>query len=256
MNRQDLRALLEDVQAQRLTPEAGPRPASSISAPSAVRRPRLRARRSPSHHSGRDFPKSSSAWARRRTRLPPSPSASSRAGHSLLVTRTDARGVRRCPRRTCPTRTFHELARSDHAATGTRAARTGHRLSSRPPGTADLPVAEEAAVTAEMMGNTVDRLYDVGVAGLHRLLAEHAPPHRRARHHRRRRHGRRAAERRRRAGRRAGHRRADERRLRRELRRPRGALGMLNSCATGVSVVNIDNGFGAAAIASSINHLD
>ena len=37
-------------------------------------------------------------------------------------------------------------------------------------GTADLPVAEEAAVTAELMGNTVDRLYDVGVAGLHRLL--------------------------------------------------------------------------------------
>ena len=41
-------------------------------------------------------------------------------------------------------------------------------------GTADLPVAEEAAVSAEVMGNTVDRLYDVGVAGLHRLLAEHA----------------------------------------------------------------------------------
>ena len=41
-------------------------------------------------------------------------------------------------------------------------------------GTADLPVAEEAAITAEMMGNTVDRLYDVGVAGLHRLLGEHA----------------------------------------------------------------------------------
>ena len=40
-------------------------------------------------------------------------------------------------------------------------------------GTSDLPVAEEAAVTAEVMGNTVDRLYDVGVAGLHRLLSEH-----------------------------------------------------------------------------------
>ena len=40
-------------------------------------------------------------------------------------------------------------------------------------GTSDLPVAEEAAVTAELMGNTVDRLYDVGVAGLHRLLSEH-----------------------------------------------------------------------------------
>lgn len=40
-------------------------------------------------------------------------------------------------------------------------------------GTADGPVAEEAAITCEVMGNTVDRLYDVGVAGIHRLLAEH-----------------------------------------------------------------------------------
>ena len=38
-------------------------------------------------------------------------------------------------------------------------------------GTSDIPVAEEAAVTAEFLGNTVDRLYDVGVAGLHRLLS-------------------------------------------------------------------------------------
>src|SRR5262245_26133093 len=41
-------------------------------------------------------------------------------------------------------------------------------------GTSDLPVAEEAARTAELMGNTVCRLYDVGVAGLHRLLGEHS----------------------------------------------------------------------------------
>src|SRR5882724_11610672 len=41
-------------------------------------------------------------------------------------------------------------------------------------GTADLPVAEEAAITAEVMGNCVERLYDVGVAGLHRLLGEQA----------------------------------------------------------------------------------
>src|SRR5207244_10021956 len=41
-------------------------------------------------------------------------------------------------------------------------------------GTSDLPVAEEAARTAELMGNDVARLYDVGVAGLHRVLAEHA----------------------------------------------------------------------------------
>ena len=66
-------------------------------------------------------------------------------------------------------------------------------------GTSDLPVAEEAAVTAEVMGNTVDRLYDVGVAGLHRLLQRARAAARRARRHRRRRHGRRAAERGRRA---------------------------------------------------------
>ena len=122
-------------------------------------------------------------------------------------------------------------------------------------GTSDIPVAEEAARTAELMGNTVDRLYDVGVAGLHRLLGEHA--------------------------------RLSAARVIIVVAGMEGALpsvvaglvrvpviavptsigygasfggvaallGMLNSCASGVSVVNIDNGFGAAAIASLINHL-
>jgi pyridinium-3,5-biscarboxylic acid mononucleotide synthase len=122
-------------------------------------------------------------------------------------------------------------------------------------GTSDLPVAEEAARTAELMGNTVCRLYDVGVAGLHRILGEHA--------------------------------RLSAARVIIVVAGMEGALpsvvaglvsvpviavptsigygasfgglaallGMLNSCATGVSVVNIDNGFGAAAIASLINHL-
>ena len=122
-------------------------------------------------------------------------------------------------------------------------------------GTSDLPVAEEAARTAELMGNTIDRLYDVGVAGLHRLLSERA--------------------------------RLDSARVIVVVAGMEGALpsvvaglvsspviavptsigygasfggvaallGMLNSCASGVSVVNIDNGFGAANIASLINHL-
>jgi NCAIR mutase (PurE)-related protein len=122
-------------------------------------------------------------------------------------------------------------------------------------GTSDLPVAEEACVTAEVMGNTVDRLFDVGVAGIHRLLGEHA--------------------------------RLTSARAIIVVAGMEGALpsvigglvsvpviavptsigygasfgglaallGMLNSCAAGVSVVNIDNGFGAAAIASRINHL-
>ena len=121
-------------------------------------------------------------------------------------------------------------------------------------GTSDLPVAEEAAKTAELMGNDVCRLYDVGVAGLHRILGEQA--------------------------------RLASARAIIVVAGMEGALpsviaglvsvpvvavptsvgygasfgglaallGMLNSCASGVSVVNIDNGFGAATIASLINH--
>jgi NCAIR mutase (PurE)-related protein len=122
-------------------------------------------------------------------------------------------------------------------------------------GTSDLPIAEEAARTAELMGNDVVRLYDVGVAGLHRLLGERE--------------------------------RLSTARVIIVVAGMEGALpsvvaglvsvpviavptsigygasfggiaallGMLNSCASGVSVVNIDNGFGAASIASLINHL-
>lgn len=122
-------------------------------------------------------------------------------------------------------------------------------------GTSDIPVAEEAAITAEMMGNKVKRVYDVGVAGIHRLL--------------------------------------DQRRLIEKanvlivVAGMEGALAsvvggmaaqpviavptsvgyganfgglsallsMLNSCAAGIGVVNIDNGFGAGRLASIINHM-
>ena len=122
-------------------------------------------------------------------------------------------------------------------------------------GTSDLPVAEEAALTAEALGNEVLRLYDVGVAGLHRLLA----------------HGKELA----------------NARVVVAIAGMEGALAsvigglvdcpviavptsvgygaafgglaallsMLNSCASGVSVVNIDNGFGAGYLASMINHI-
>ena len=120
-------------------------------------------------------------------------------------------------------------------------------------GTSDMPVAEEAAVTAECMGNTVKRLYDVGVSGIHRLL----------------------------------HRKEElwEARVLIVVAGMEGALpsvvaglvarpviavptsvgyganlgglttllAMLNSCASGITVVNIDNGFGAAYAASLIN---
>lgn len=144
--------------------------------------------------------------------------------------------------------------------------RTAHRRGTQPPsagrgivlivtaGTSDLPVAEEAAVTASALGNAVARLTDVGVAGIHRLLA----------------------------------RKDDllEAAVIIVIAGMDGALAsvvgglvrvpviavptsvgygaafggiapllaMLNSCASGVTVVNIDNGFGAAMAASRINH--
>ena len=175
------------------------------------------------------------------------------AGQNLLVTRT-TRDAYEAIRERLPAASFHEQARTITL-----------RLTSMPPGrgiilvaaagTADLPVAEEAVTSAEIMGNTVDRLYDVGVAGLHRLLAEHA--------------------------------RLTTAHVVIVVAGMEGALpsvisglvsvpviavptsvgygasfggiaallGMLNSCASGVSVVNIDNGFGAGNIASLINHL-
>jgi hypothetical protein len=122
-------------------------------------------------------------------------------------------------------------------------------------GTADLPVAEEAAVTAEFMGNRVSRLYDVGVAGLHRLLENLEKLH--------------AASvlivv--------AGMEGALPSVIGGLVDRPviavptsvgygasfnglAALLAMLNSCAAGVTVVNIDNGFGAAAAATLMNRL-
>ena len=123
-------------------------------------------------------------------------------------------------------------------------------------GTSDLPVAEEAALTAEAMGNRVTRLYDVGVAGLHRLLADKETVMTAS--------------------------------VIVAVAGMEGALAsvvggladcpviavptsvgygasfgglsallaMLNSCASGVSVVNIDNGFGAGYLASMINHME
>jgi len=146
------------------------------------------------------------------------------------------------------------------------AARTVSRIQSPPPagrgtvvvltaGTSDIPVAEEAAVTSEVLGNATERIYDVGVAGLHRLLGQYE--------------------------------RLRQARVIVAVAGMEGALpsvvaglvrvpvvavptsvgygasfkglaallAMLNSCPGGVAVVNIDNGFGAAFLASQINHL-
>ena len=122
-------------------------------------------------------------------------------------------------------------------------------------GTSDLPVAEEAAVTAQVMGNNVERVYDVGVAGLHRLLARmeilHAANVIVAV---------------------AGMEGALPSVLAGLVSKPviavptsvgyganfgglTALLAMLNSCASGLTVVNIDNGFGAGYAASQINSL-
>jgi pyridinium-3,5-biscarboxylic acid mononucleotide synthase len=122
-------------------------------------------------------------------------------------------------------------------------------------GTSDLPVAEEAVVTAEIMGNQVERLYDVGVAGIHRLLA----------------HGK-AITRSRVVIVCAGMEGALPSVVGGLVGVPviavptsvgygaafegmAALLGMMNSCASNVSVVNIDNGFGAGYVASLINRL-
>jgi NCAIR mutase (PurE)-related protein len=175
------------------------------------------------------------------------------AGHSLLVTRTTLEAFD-AVRELVPGAAFRGEARAITFEQGEIVRGHGTVLVACA-GTSDLPVAEEAVVTAELMGNAVDRLYDVGVAGLHRLLSEQE--------------------------------RLQRARVLIVVAGMEGALpsvigglvrvpviavptsvgygasfngiaallGMLNSCASGVAVVNIDNGFGAACIASRINHL-
>ena len=113
-------------------------------------------------------------------------------------------------------------------------------------GTSDLPVSEEAALTAEIMGNTVKRVYDVGVAGIHRDANAVIVV--------------------------AGMEGALASVVGGLVDKPviavptsvgyganfkglSALLGMLNSCSAGVAVVNIDNGFGAGRLASIINHM-
>ena len=173
--------------------------------------------------------------------------------HTLLVTRADE-NTHRAVTRVVPAATFHALARAITFRQGDVEAGKGTILVVSG-GTSDLPVAEEACVTAELMGNAVERLYDVGVAGIHRLFADHS---------------------RLLAARviivLAGMEGALPSVVAGLVRAPviavptsvgygssfgglAALLGMLNSCAVGLSVVNIDNGFGAGVVASKINHL-
>jgi NCAIR mutase (PurE)-related protein len=172
--------------------------------------------------------------------------------HPLLVTRADE-AAWAAVKAQVPDAEYHAIARCITLKGESTPGKGTIALCSA--GTSDQPVAEEAAVTAELLGNTVDRIYDVGVAGIHRVLSQRS--------------------------------KLGAARVVIVVAGMEGALpsvvagmvavpviavptsigygasfggvaallGMLNSCANGVSVVNIDNGYGAGCIASMINHL-
>jgi len=176
-----------------------------------------------------------------------------KAGGNVLATRA-SREVFEAVSATESRAEFHEMARAITLKQTEPAAGKG-TVGVVCAGTSDLPVAEEAAVTARLMGNSVELVADVGVAGIHRLLAQRET--------------------------------LQSARVLIVCAGMEGALptvvggmvnapviavptsvgygaslggvaallAMLNTCAPNVSVVNIDNGFGAACIASLINHL-
>ncbi len=152
-----------------------------------------------------------------------------------------------------PDAVYHPLARIISVRRGPQYSRGNVLVVSA--GTADLPVAEEACITCEMMGNRVERLYDVGVAGLHRFLSQ--------RHMLYRANVIVVV---------AGMEGALASVVGGMVDKPviavptsvgygasffglSALLTMLNSCASGVSVVNIDNGFGGGYIAGLINRI-
>jgi NCAIR mutase (PurE)-related protein len=171
--------------------------------------------------------------------------------HNILITRSSLSHFERV-KQIAPEAEFHEGARAIAILKDTTIRGRGTVLVVSA-GTSDMPVAEEAVVTLKVMGNHVDSLYDVGVSGLHRLLDRRG--------------------------------RLTEARVVIVVAGMEGALpsvvgglvsvpviavptsigygasfnglaallGMLNSCASNVTVVNIDNGYGAAVVASLIN---
>lgn len=176
-----------------------------------------------------------------------------RKGGNLLVTRVEP-DVHRALKGKIPGAVYNPAARTI-TMKQTEAARGKGKIVVMTAGTSDIPVAEEAFVTCDILGNETERVYDVGVAGLHRLFGEFE--------------------------------RIKQARVVITVAGMEGALpsvvaglvsvpviavptsigygasfkglaallAMLNSCSGGVAVVNIDNGFGAALLASSINHL-
>lgn len=181
-------------------------------------------------------------------------SALSGQGHPVLVTRASPEAYQLVVGQ-IPTASYNQLARAIIVAGSVPLEKRGGVLVLTA-GTADLPVAEEAMVTAELMGSKVIRVNDVGVAGLHRLL-DSLPTLRRARV----------------IVVVAGMEAAITGVVAGLVSVPviavptsvgygasfeglAALLGMLNSCAPGVATVNIDNGFGAGYLAAQINILD
>jgi pyridinium-3,5-biscarboxylic acid mononucleotide synthase len=174
-------------------------------------------------------------------------------GGNVLATRADAKQLAAVKKK-IPKAEYRELARAIVLQRDKKTYGKG-KIVVVSAGTSDIPVAEEAVVTAEVMGNEVEHVYDVGVAGIHRLLASRE--------------------------------RLAQARVVIVCAGMEGALpsvvgglvgvpviavptsigygasfkgvaallGMMNSCASNVSVVNIDNGFGAGYVASLINRL-
>jgi NCAIR mutase (PurE)-related protein len=177
--------------------------------------------------------------------------------HNILITRTDAKtfsAVKRVAGKESRQAKFHPLSGVITIERDTKIVGKGIILVVSA-GTSDIPVAEEALLTARVMGNRAEHLYDVGVAGIHRLLENRVT--------------------------------LSNARVIICVAGMEGALpsvvgglvavpviavptsvgygasfggvaallGMLNSCASNVTVVNIDNGFGAARVASCINRL-
>jgi NCAIR mutase (PurE)-related protein len=252
MNRQQLRELLEEVQTGTLTPEVAHGRILQVLRQAPFED--LGFARVDHHRALRQgFPEVIFAPGKTPTQVAAIASRIVSGGNSLLVTRATPE-IFAAVSEALPPAVFHDVARIVTLTVGDPPPGRGPVVVAAA-GTADLPVAEEAAVSAEMMGNKVDRLFDVGVAGLHRLLSEHG--------------------------------RLIQARVVIVVAGMEGALpsvvgglvdvpviavptsigygasfggltallAMLNSCASGVAVVNIDNGFGAAAMASAINHL-
>src|SRR3954454_570134 len=170
MNRTELRSLLEDVQAQRLTPEAAHNRLLQFLRQAPFED--LGFARVDHHRSIRQgFPEVVFGLGKTPEQIAAISERIVAAGRSLLVTRTETRAFE-LVREKVADASFHSVARTITRQSADAPPGRGVVLIAAA-GTADLPVAEEAAVTAEVMGNQVDRLYDVGVAGLHRLLAEH-----------------------------------------------------------------------------------